>query len=288
LSEGDVGSFLMAAIQPKHSVSEAGPAQTAYARSAVAKADVKVRTIDTDFQNFPADAQPKILPGTWTLDGALAPEVGRNNTPGYAPNPNSWTYGPGQSGSIDFHGLYQTARGARLFYTPVGDTHGDMTVRAKFAPNKNTGQGFGAATNQFLDVYIKYDLATRTGYGLRIQRLTTEEINAIGYKGGGAVAGCAFFVGKFDHGVMTALSKKVMSSAFVSECTVELAVKNGRLLATATSTDEVRSGDAFDYERDVRFDVPIESNPHGGTGLLFTGTVGVNAVLVTGWRTSWP
>ena len=89
-----------------------------------------------------------------------------------------------------------------------------MTVRAKFAPNKNTGQGFGSATNQFLDVYIKYDLATNTGYGLRIQRLTTEEINAIGYKGAGAVAGCAFFLVKFENGVMTPVSKKVMSSAF--------------------------------------------------------------------------
>ena len=106
-----------------------------------------------------------------------------------------------------------------------------MTVRAKFAPNKNSGQGFGSATEQFLDVYIKYDLATNTGYGLRIQRLTTEEINAIGYKGAGAVAGCAFFLVKFEKGVMTPVSKKVMSSAFLAECTVELTVRNGRLLA---------------------------------------------------------
>jgi len=288
LSEGDVGSYLMATIQPKHSVSEPGPMQTVYSRSVVAKADVKVRAIDTDFQNLPADPQPKILPGTWTLDGYVAPETGRNNTPGYTANPNSWTYGPGQSGSIDYQGLYQTARGARLFYTPAGSSHGDMTVRAKFAPNKNTGQGFGAATNQFLDVYIKYDLETRTGYGLRIQRLTTEEINAIGYKGAGAVAGCAFFAVKYENGVATPVTKKIMSSAFVSECTVELTVKNGRLLVSARSTDDVRSGDAFDYAREVQFDVPIEGNSHGGTGMLFTGTVGVNSVLVTGWRTSWP
>ena len=66
----------------------------------------------------------------------------------------------------------------RLFYTPAGSKYDDMTVSARFAPNKNSGQGFGSATEQFLDVYIKYDLATNTGYGLRIQRLTTEEINA--------------------------------------------------------------------------------------------------------------
>jgi hypothetical protein len=288
LSAGDVGHYLMATIRPKHSVSELGALQTAYGRAPVAKDDVKIQDIDTDFQNLPADPQPKVLPGTWTLDGYVAPEAGRNRTPGYAANPNSWTYGPGQSGAINYHGLYQTARGARLFYTPAGGKYDDMTVRARFAPNKNSGQGFGSATQQFLDVYIKYDLTTNSGYGLRIQRLTTEEIDAIGYQGAGAVNGCAFFLARFEKGVMTPLSKKVMSSAFLSECTVELTAKNGRLLANVTSTEESRGGDAYDYPKEVRFDVPIESNSFGGTGMLFTGTVGGNAVLVTGWQASWP
>jgi hypothetical protein len=287
LSAGDVDSYLMATIQPKHNVSEPGEELKVYSRAPVATGEVKVQVIETDFQNLPEDAQPKILPGTWTLDGAVAPETGRNNTPGFAATASSWAYGPGQAGSTGYFGLYPTARGARLFYTPAAETSGDMAVRAKFAPNKNTGQGFGSATNQFLDVYIKYDLATRTGYGLRIQRLTAEEINAIGYKGAGAVAGCAFFLVRFEDGFATPISTKVMSSAFVSECTVELVVKNGRLQAWVTSTDDVRSGDAFDYPREVKFDEPIAANPHGGTGLFFTGTVGVNAVHVTGWRATW-
>ena len=101
------------------------------------------------------------------------------------------------------------------------------------------------------------------------------------------MAGCAFFVVKYTNGLMTPVSKKIMSTAFLSECTVDLAVKNGRLLAAATSTEEVRSGDAFDYPKEARFDEPVESNSYGGTGMLFTGTVGVNSVLVTGWQTSW-
>src|SRR5262249_27960530 len=160
---------------------------------------------------------------------------------------------------------------ARLFYTPADGKYDEMTVRAKFAPNKNSGQGFGSATEQFLDVYIKYDLATKTGYGLRIQRLTPAEINAIGFKGDGAVAGCAFFLVKYEKGVTTPLSKKVMSSAFLAECTVELTAKNGRLLASVTSSEETSGGDAFDYPKEVKFDVPIEGNSYGGTGMLFTG-----------------
>jgi hypothetical protein len=102
------------------------------------------------------------------------------------------------------------------------------------------------------------------------------------------VAGCAFFLVKYEKGVMTPVSKKVMSSAFLAECTVELTARNGRLLATVTSTEGIRNGDAFDYPKEVQFDVPVESNSYGGTGMLFTGTVGVNSVLVTGWQASWP
>ncbi len=292
VSDGDVGSYLMATIQPKHSLSEPGAMQTVYSRAAVTKDDVKVHAIDTDFQNFPADPQPKILPGTWTMDGYFAPEaVTENKSPRYTANPNSWTYGSGQPASFNFHGLYyglyETARGARLFYTPAGNKYGDMTVRARFAPNKNTGQGFGSATNQFLEVYIKYDLATNTGYGLRMERIPPEEITALGYNSAGAVAGCAFFLVKYANGVMSPASKKIMSSAFVTECTMDLAVKNGRLVASVTSDETVRGSDAFNYPREVRFDVPVESSSYGGTGMLFTGTVGVNATVVTGWQTSW-
>ena len=142
LSDGDVGYVLMATIRPKHNVSDAGPMQTVYAGSRIGKEDVKFHVIDTDFQNFPTDSQPKILPGTWTLDGYVAPEVGRNNTPKYKANANSWNYGPGQSGSIGYHGLYQTGRGARLFYTPAGGKYNDMTVRAKLCAEQEQWTGF--------------------------------------------------------------------------------------------------------------------------------------------------
>ncbi len=287
VSDGDVGAYLMATIQPKHSLSEPGKLETVYSHSPITKDDVKIHVINTNFQNVPADAQPKIIPGTWTLDGYGAAAGGQVTARGFGATPDSWTYGQGTSGGLNYYGLYQTARGARLFYTPAQGKYGDMTVQAKFAPNKNTGQGFGSATNQFLDVYIKYDLATLTGYGLRIQRLTPEEIKAIGYNGDGAVAGVAVFLVQYKNGEVTPISKKIMTTAFVSECTVDLAVKNGHLLGSITSTEQTRSGDTFDYPREVKLDAPIESNDFGGTGMHFTGTIGVNAVVVTGWQTSW-
>ncbi|BET69464.1 hypothetical protein ASA1KI_43820 [Opitutales bacterium ASA1] len=288
LTEGDVGHFLMATIEPQRTRSEAGPPRTVFLRSAIAPHDITHREIDTDFRNFPIDPQPRILPCTWTLDGALAPEATEpGQDPLYMPAPDSWTYGRGQSGSLDYFGLDQTARGARLFYTPAAGERGDMDVCARFAPDKNGGQGFGSATQQFLDVYIKYDLSTRTGYGLRIQRLTTDEITAIGYDGAGAVSGCAFFLVRHTNGITTPVSDKIMSSAFVAECTVDLSFRQGRLSAAIRSTATSRGGDAFGYLREVRLDALVPGNPHGGTGLLFTGSVGSNSVLVTHWRTTW-
>ena len=57
--------------------------------------------------------------------------------------------------------------------------------------------------------------------------------------------------------------------------------------AAEVAVHVARSGDAFDYPREVKFDEPVAANPFGGTGMFFTGTVGVNAVHVTGWRTIW-
>jgi len=288
LSEGDIGHYLVAAIAPKHRLSDAGQAVTVYSSFQVKAEDIKDRSISTSFQNFPTDPQPRIIPGTWTLDGYFSPDCyDEKGSPRYTPRADSWRFGSGEAGSQGYYGLDQTARGARLFYTPLPGDYQDMTVRVKFAPDKNAGQGFGSATDQFLDVFIKFDLSTMTGYALRIQRLTADEINAIGFNGDGAVAGCAFFLVEYTNGVTNPVSDKVMSSAFLTECTVELAVKGNRLTASVTSTAANRSGDQFGFPREVHFDVPIAGNNYGGTGMLFTGTVGSNSVLVLSWETSW-
>ena len=289
LSAGDVGHYLMATIRPKHNVSEAGAVKTVYASSPVADGDVKIHAIDTDFQNVPADAQPKIIPGTWTLD-SIARGLGRGGrgaAGGGGDGGAAWTYGEGNSGGLNYYGLYQTVQGARFLYTPAEGKYGDMHVQAKFAPDKNTVQGFGSATNQYLDVYNNYDPATNSGYGMRIQRLTPEEIKAIGFNGDGAVAGCAVFLVQFKDGTATPITKKVMTTAFVSECTVDLTVKDGKLQGSISSTEQVRSGDTFGYAKDAQLEAPVEANSFGGTGMIHTGTVGVNAVVVTGWQTSW-
>ena len=289
LSEGDIGYYLMAVIQPKHKRSDTGEAKTVFSNFPVVAKDVRINRIDTDFHNFPADPQPLILPGTWTLDGYFSPEcydeAESPPTPRYTPKADSWTYAAGQNGAEEYKGLEPTNRGARLFYTPAGGNFGDMSIRALFAPKKTSGAGFGSATDQFLDVFIKFDLASMSGYALRIERLNTMEITEIGYNGDGATAGCAFSLIKYDNGKTTSLTRKLMSSAFIAECLVELKVHDRRLFASVTSTADSRSGDMYDYLREVNLDAEIDENEFGGTGMLFTGTAGGNAVQVLRWET---
>lgn len=289
LSGGEVGSYLMAVIQPKHKRSDPGEPKTVYSNLPVTEKDISGFRMDTDFHNIPADPQPLMLPGTWTLDGYFAPECyDEARTPPvarYSAKADSWTYAAGSRGGVG--GLEQTQRGARLFYTPVGSSFGDMSVRALFAPRKTAGEGFGSATDQFLDVFVKFDPATMSGYALRIERLTPTEIAELGYNGDGATSGCAFSLIRYDSGKATVLTRKLMSSAFMAECLVAMKIAGERLVASVTSTAESRSGDLYGYLREVHLEAKIEENGFGGTGMLFTGTVGVNAVRVLRWETDW-
>ncbi len=292
LSEGDVGYYLMAVIRPKHKRCDPGEPKTAYSNFPVlAKDVVAINRVNTDFRNFPTDPQPSILPGTWTLDGYFSPdcydEAANPPAPRYTPKADSWTYAAGQGGADGYMGLEQTGRGARLFYTPVGGNFGDMSVRSLFAPKKTSGAGFGSATDQFLDVFIKFDLATMSGYALRIERLNTTEIAELGYNGDGATAGCAFSLVKYDNGKTIPLTGRLMSSAFIAECLVDIEVVDGRLSASVISNAESRGGDLYGYPREVRLNAEIDENGFGGTGMLFTGTAGGNAVRVLRWETGW-
>jgi hypothetical protein len=52
-----------------------------------------------------------------------------------------------------------------------------MSISLGMTPEKIAGQGFGSATDQYLEAYIKWDSATQTGYALRFQRLSSDPLN---------------------------------------------------------------------------------------------------------------
>ena len=98
-------------------------------------------------------------------------------------------------------------------YTPVEGTYGDMSLKLVVDPAKTAGQGFGSA-GQYMDVLLKFDTSTLTGYGLRIVR-TKASSNAV-----------TFVLVKYDNGTVTEISDEVIASCYATGCTISL---NGRI-----------------------------------------------------------
>ena len=72
-----------------------------------------------------------------------------------------------------------------------------MKITLNVDPSKTAGQGFGSATGQYMDICIKFDTRTLTGYALRIIR-TTKYSNAVD-----------FMPTKYENGRTTAISLPV-------------------------------------------------------------------------------
>lgn len=257
LTAGDVGYYIMAEVAPKNIRSEAGTPLKAVYNEAVKVTDVKSKNMSLDFKNLPGVKQAQVIPGFWTVDSYVPKdcnyELAETDTP--------WVYGKTGNGCVGY-GLYQATRGARLMYTPVNGEYGDMSLEFVVDPAKTAGQGFGSA-NQYMDVCIKFDTATLTGYGLRIVR-TKAASNAV-----------SFVLVKYDNGEITEISDKVIASCYMTGCTIKLEAKNNKLTAhvetpTAQLADQAASG----WVHTVDLQADITANTFGGVAIQHTGTTG--------------
>lgn len=290
LTDGEIGSYLLVTIEPACNRSEAGEAVRVMSANAITEADVTLSGLDLDVLAFPTDPQAEIIPGAWTLTGYFSPECYDDlGVARYEANPNSWAYSAGEAGSMGYMGLNETARGAMMYYQPRIAEKGNMSTTIVVAPDKSAGQGFGSATDQFMDLFIKFDAATMSGYAFRLQRLNNDAIVALGYdpETVNGTAGVAASLVKYENGEVTYLTDLTMTSAFHTECTISVEYTDGVLHATMSSTKGDRSGDLCGYAREVDISAEVTSNDFGGTGLLFTGTVGSNSVLILNWNTEW-
>lgn len=259
LTTGDIGYYLVARMEPKHATSLVGSPVTAISRKITPK-DVLGKNIHTNFQNIAVQRNSSVKDGWWILDTYHPADLGSEFAwqPGTG---NGWNYGTGYDGTANRQGLTTAARGARILYTRTG-VYGDMAVTVKMSPEKRAGQGFGSATGQFADVYIKFDAKTLTGYGLRIQRTPDY----------GEGVKCTLY--KFVDGMGTPISKSVFSSAFVPGCIVKLRAIGNQLTADVTSTtpqQQVQQEEGLTHI--VNLSAVIDKNTFGGAGLQHTGTV---------------
>lgn len=280
LGYGDVGYYIKAVITPKQQCTKAGEPVTAVFGEKIVIGDVMSNpyVFDTDFKNFSPERQARIIPGFWTKDvykAWLADDAVKTTTN------NPWTYGEGTVGYGDegYFGLLQADRGSRMLYTPIDGVYGDMDLTLNVNPKKNAGQGFGSA-GQYMDVYIKFDTKTLTGYALRIERVS------------GLDCGVQAALVEYRDNVVSYISDKILTSAFNTECTISLSYKSGVLSANISTTHEQSDKQASNnLQHTVSLSANVALNEFGGLGLINTGTVGTkeapNSLMFSHLTVNW-
>lgn len=266
LTAGDVGYYIMAKVESKNIRSDYGtPVNTVYDK-AIGVRDVRSKNLSTDFSNFPNIKQSEIKAGFWTVDYNRPADTESFGKWQGADTEEPWVYGVTGNGCVGA-GLYQGTQGSRLMYTPVEGTYGDMSLKLVVDPAKTAGQGFGSA-GQYMDVLLKFDTSTLTGYGLRIVR-TKASSNAV-----------TFVLVKYDNGTVTEISDEVIASCYATGCTISLKVEGNKLTAhVETPTEQLADQAAKGYPHVVDLTADIEANSFGGVAIQHTGTTGAG-----GWQ----
>ncbi|MBQ0072968.1 MAG: hypothetical protein KBT34_02100 [Prevotella sp.] len=215
--------------------------------------------LPVDLPAFEVKVQKEIIPGRWTLDCYKPFDTEKY---GWEPDKSrsSWGYAEGIDGGEGSWGLVQLQRGARMMYTPK-DEFAPVTKQeciVTLDPCKAPGQGFGSATGQYLDICIKFDTRSLTGYGIRFIRVPDYDHAVEAY------------LVEYSDGNVFRLSQRQRCDLFKPGCEVTLKADGGNLKAT------VKQGGA---EQLFEAQMP-NPNTFAGFHLQHTGSVGASATVI--------
>lgn len=274
LTAADQDHHLSATIEPKHQRSIYGPAVSSSSRISCPSrqsSPSRISCLSTDFHAFPCQWQPAVLLGYWTVDG-YKPQDTAAFPWSFDIHKPMWEYAEGFNGAVGM-GLLQAQRGARLMYTPLEGTYGNMSLELLVDPTKTAGQGFGSATGQYMDVCLKFDTQTLTGYGLRIIR-TTKYANAVD-----------FLLVRYDHGAITPISEAVSSTCYRTGCAISLDFTDNQLTARVTTKTPRPTNSTLPHE--VLLKATVAPNTFGGVHIQHTGSCGESTTMLHNIKIDW-
>lgn len=206
--------------------------------------------------------QTKIVPGGWTLDCHKPLD-----TMEYEWQPDNsqaaWGYAEGTDGAEGVWGLTQLQKGARMMFTPKEEDREvtKQTCRIMLDPCKGAGQGFGSATGQYMDICIKFDTRTLTGYGIRFIR-TPEYDHAV-----------ETYLVEYTDGKVARISAPQRCDIFKRGCEVTLSADKDTITAIIRNTQTTDSGQTLNA-------IMPHPNTFGGFHLQHTGSTGASATVV--------
>lgn len=260
LSRYDVGYRLRAEITPKYAFSPEGTPYVVETRRAVREKDVAGTALETDFKNvFLATEDPATTRGRWFFDN-----------PAGLPDP--WLWGIGSNGSDGRWGLsnnnVRQPDPALLVFGREG-AFGDVSFMVDYSTSKVEGQGFGGSGCYF-DVMVKYDPASRSGYGVRIERVPA------------TTNGTRWTLCRYEGASCTALTEGVLAATCMPQSTLTVSVEGDTLRLTAATASErtpLQLSEDLPASLDLRWTDPsgaLGDNPFGGCALRIfnSGTPG--------------
>lgn len=272
LTDADNGYFIKAVVQPCHNRSLPGnPEETTTTKPISVKNPTL--TLETDFSDIPTARQSEILPGFWIMDVYKPLDTFEYDWEADGTDAG-WYYGEGMDGSKGLKGLVQTVKGARLMYMPEKNEYGDMELSLRVDPCKTAGQGFGSATGQYMDICVKFDPVSLSGYGLRIIR-TPKNDKAVD-----------FLLVKYENGVVTPLTEAVSSVCYRRGCELSLSVR-GSMFAASARCETAPEPHRANLTKDVSLQTEIVPNRYGGIGIQHTGSTGTSSTLLRHLKIKW-
>lgn len=206
-----------------------------------------------------------VASGRWTLD-AYKPSDTKDYSWGVSAERPAWCYGEGVDGAEGCYGLVQNVRGARLMYTGNADeTYQNQKLVVALSPCKSAGQGFGSATGQYLDLCVKFDTHTLTGYGLRFIR-TPQYDRAV-----------EVYLVEYENGNIVPVCSPEKCVLFKKGCRVTLSAKGSVLTATIENGEQTQRLTA----------TMNHLTAFGGIHIQHTGTVGAAATVIQSINSSY-
>ncbi len=274
LTASDNGYYIRATIAPKSPRSTFGRIMSLTTNAPVSVTAEEPKRMETDFVSFPTKQQTAIHPGFWTMDAYKPIDTqGHDWEPDMLKAP--WYYGQGMDGAAGIYGLIQGTRGARLLYTPLSHTYGDMSLTLEVDPCKTAGQGFGSATGQYMDIYIKMDTRTLTGYALRIER-TNKHDKAVDFR-----------LMKYEQGKAIPITAPVSAICFRTGCQIRIDATGNTLTAKVTNNKDLPEIHQEGLVKEVNLTATITPNVYGGIGILHTGSTGASATVLRTLAVEW-
>ncbi|MDE6371503.1 MAG: hypothetical protein K2K92_08455, partial [Duncaniella sp.] len=278
LTPADKGHYISATIFPRRANTRQGEGVNASYDRPVSGGMIgllprKESSLSTSWAEIPVRRSAPGRKGFWQFDSYKPADTAGHDW--VADEQLSWYYGHGEDAASEGLGLVQATKGARLSYIPMRDGCRKMTLSLVAEPCKGPGQGFGSATSQYMDICVKFDPVTLTGYGLRIER-TPEFDKAV-----------TFTLVRYADGKVTPISDPQPTSCFRNPCTIKVDITDSNIVATASTgaPDVTVSNPAI--KPHVLLTAPVDKTSDTGLMIQHTGSVGASATLLRDLNVRW-